>query len=269
MAVTPTQPPTASPAMTATPTQAFDVSALCAAPTAVSLSPDGAWAAIDCHETASLLTVLGLNGSRWAVGGETLARSFSLNRTALCWSPDGRFLYFAETTWRAYNDPEGYAQIGSIHRLTLATGDQVALVISVNDMPAFAAAIDPTGAHLAWVNAASPQLLTLIDLRSFDTHKLTLAPELVTAGDVTWSPEGDRLALSAVKANGGGALVMIEPDTKTAVTLPTPDDRVMRIKAWTPDGAILLRDEAWPDPGVWTLNLTTGTFVRQTTDDPP
>jgi hypothetical protein len=234
----------------------------CAQPLAISASPKAGWLAVDCHDTAARFTVSN-SSLTWTIGGEALSQRESLERQALMWSLDDRFLYFTETAWRAEHDREAYAEIGSIHRLTLATGDLVTLLISVNDVPAYSAAIDRDGAHLAWLQADAPRRVTIMDLHTFATRKLDLAPELATAGDLTWDPEGGRVLLSAVSRTGAGALVMIEPATSTAVMLPTPDDRVMRITAWEPDGPVQLHDTAWPDPGVWTLNLTTGDFMRQ------
>ncbi len=240
----------------------------CAQALSVSASPNAEWLAVDCHDTAARFTVSG-PGLRWLIGGEVLSQRESLNRRALLWSSEGRFLYFSETAWRPEHDPEGYAQIGSIHRLTLATGDVVTLLISVNDVPVYSAAVDRDGAQLAWLQTDAPHRLTVMDLRTFATHKLDLAPELATAGDLTWDPDGGRVLLSAVNHKGAGALVMVEPATSTAVTLPTPDDRVMRVTAWEPDGPVQLHDTAWPDPGVWILNLTTGDFMRQAPVEAP
>ena len=264
-------PPTPDATLTPTSTATAPASApttSCAQPLSVSASPNAEWLAVDCHDTAARFTVAGPSQS-WTIGGEPLSQRESLHRRALFWSPDGRFLYLAESAWRAEQDPEGYAQIGSIHRLTLATGDLVTLLISVNDVPAYSAAIDRDGAQLAWLQADAPQRLTVMDLHTFATHKLDLARELATAGDITWDPDGGRVLLSAVNHNGAGALVMVEPSTSTAVTLPTPDDRVMRVTGWEPDGPVQLHDTAWPDPGVWILNLTTGDFMRQTPVEAP
>lgn len=272
--LTPTPVATAAPTATAiTPTSTATAApsaptSLCAQPQSVSASPDAEWLAVDCHDTAARFTVSGPTLT-WTIGGEALSQREILNRQALFWSPEGRFLYFSETAWRSDYDVAGYAQVGSIHRLTLATGDLVTLLISVNDVPAFSAAIDHDGTQLAWLQADAPQRLTVMDLRTFATFKLDLTPELATAGDLIWDPDGGRVLLSAVNRKGAGALVMVEPATSTAVTLPTPDDRVMRVTAWEPDGPVQLHDTAWPDPGVWILNLVTGDFMRQTPVEAP
>lgn len=224
---------------------------------------------MDCHDFAARFTVLRADGPRWTIGDEPLAASQTLTRRALWWSPDGRYLFFAQTLVRADTDPHAYAQVGSIKRLALATGDVQPIVISVNDVAAYAVAFDVGSRRMAWVQADSPDRLTVLDLLSYVPQKHTLQLELTVGGDLVWSPEGDRLAMSAVRPGGRGVVVMIEPDTGTVVALPTPDERVLRVLAWEPGGLVRLQDESWPAPGAWLLNLTTGDFLRQLAEDSP
>lgn len=261
--------PTVASAPTPTSTEIVPLDTSCTRPDAVTVSPDGLWTAVDCHDVAAIFTVLRADGQRWTIGGEPLAASQTLTRHALYWSPDGRYLFFAQTLLRIDTDLHAYAQVGTIQRLALATGDVQPIVISVNDVAAYAVAFDAGSQRMAWVQADSPERLTVLDLRTYAPQKHTLQLELASGGDLVWSPEGDRLAMSAVRAGGGGVVVMFEPATGTVVALPTPDERVLRVLAWEPGGLVRLQDESWPAPGAWLLNLTTGDFLRQLAEDSP
>lgn len=263
------EPTATAPAPSPTPTDLDWVTSICHSPDAISLAPAGDWAAVDCHEARARFTVLGREGPRWVIGDEPLAASFTLTRRALFWSADGRYLFFDREVVRADTDPTGFAQVGSVERLTLATGDRVPILISVNDVAAYSVAFDPNGAWLAWLLADAPQRITVVDLSTYAMHKIDLSLSLAAGGDLTWSPQGDRLALAGVQADGRGAVVMIEPGTGTTVALPTPDDRVLRLVAWPVGDLIELHDQSWPAPGAWRLNLTTGDFLRQIAEEPP
>lgn len=258
-----------APAPSPTPQDLDWVASVCDHADAISLAPAGDWAAVDCHEARARFTVLRRDGPRWLIGDEPLAASFTLTRSALFWSPDGRYLFFDQEVVRADTAPTGFAQVGSVERLTLATGDRVPILVSVNDVAAYSVAFDPNGAWLAWLLADSPQRINVVDLNTYATHKIDLNTGLAVAGDLLWSPEGDRLALAGVHADGRGGVVMIEPATGTTVALPTPDDRVLRLVAWAAGDVIDLHDETWPAPGAWRLNLTTGDFLRQIAEEPP
>lgn len=260
---------TTAPAPSPTPPDLAWVESVCDHADAISLAPAGDWAAVDCHEARARFTVLRRDGPRWLIGDEPLAASLTLTRHALFWSPDGRYLFFDQEVVRADTDPTGFAQVGSVERLTLATGDRVPILVSVNDVAAYSVAFDPKGAWLAWLLADAPQRITVVDLNSYATHKIDLNTDLVVAGDLLWSPEGDRLALAGVRADGRGAVAMVEPTTGTIVVLPTPDDRVLRLVAWPAGDLIELHDESWPAPAAWRLNLTTGAFLRQVAEEPP
>lgn len=262
-------PPTAPPAFTATPEPPGWLAARCALPDSSSVSPTGAWAAADCHDTSAQLLVGANDGVVWTIGGEPLSVRQILRRRPLLWSADGRYLYFTQTAHRSGDDAHAFAAVGSVYRLTLASGDTIEIVRSVNNLPAFSVAVDSGGARLAFLPSDAPERVTVIDLQSYAPLKIALGVVIAAAGDLTWSPDGDRLLLSAVLADGRGTLIMIEPATQTILALATPEDRVMRILAWPPGELLALRDEAWPAPGAWTLHLATGEYLRQIAEEQP
>jgi Tol biopolymer transport system component len=133
------------------------------------------------------------------------------------WLPDGRLLVLVDTRRSS--------------RLVVRRSDGTGRQAVLRDVRGGEWELSPDGRYVAVAAAGqgSPHYhVTLVDLATSSSRRLSDE----TAGDITWSPNGDQLA-----ATVGDRIVLLDPSGQTAPrTLAQISKRLLSRPGWSPDG---------------------------------
>jgi len=164
------------------------------------LSPDGNWLAQDCF--ADKFQIIRKDNSIiWTVKYSQIFESENLYGSIfpIHWSINDNFLYFSQYSCCADNDTMMNGNM--LFRLDLKTGDWTMIMGGYFNHYSFS----PTGRRLLYIindQAATgkPLVIHIRDLNSGMEKEFTF-PEFEQAGNVSWSEDGTRLAITAKTGN--------------------------------------------------------------------
>jgi hypothetical protein len=175
----------------------------------------------------------------------------------VAWSDDGRYFYF---TARPVPDGCGGLVNGSdLRRLDTETGEVTELL----PPSGFWVSLSPDEGTLAYVTWREEDLVVR-DLGNGAERRVELDPgEDFTAGEIVWSPGGERLALTVAHLPCTGAwaastsVLVVDVVTGKARTLLEEDERLLLTARWTEEGILLAERDRFDDP-LWLLDPDTG-----------
>jgi hypothetical protein len=153
-------------------------------------------------------------------------------RTAPCWSPDGRRLYYAKNT---HNNPHWSLQ-HDIYALDLATGDEARIT---RGRRATSPAVSPDGKSIAYVvNSDGTTNLVIADIDGGNERPLTHYTQGEQVYNPKWNPAGDRIVFD-YSVRDGRDIATVRPDgSGLSFLVSGPDDE--QAGAFSADGSRML-----------------------------
>ena len=204
------------------------------------ISPDGKY----------ILSVLDDNGqqSLWlrnvptASDTQIIPPSPSTYRT-LAFSPDGNYIYFRKAQNATNRDK-------NLYRAPVLGGTQQTVVRDIDSDIAFS----PDGKRMAYTRANDPEIgkdrLLSADLSGNDEKVLRVVPIAESSGFLTWSPDGQELALSRFQPDGAlGGIDLFDIGGGKTSRLVTFNDKAPFESQWLPDGRGILALYQQAGPG--------------------
>lgn len=238
-------------------------------------SPDGKWQATgtlafpsgggegagDTYYTR--LSVAGVpDGPVWTLveGWSQLGLGYTVPRP-FAWSRGGGVFYY--TNRPVVDGCSLYVNGSDLWRVDLSNGFQRQVVPSVG----LWLALSPDESLLAYI-AYGDRGLVVRDLRDGSERAVRLDPGgPYQAGEILWSPDGERLALIlAHEPCTGGELaaafsvLSVDLDTMELQTLVPPDERSLTLVAWPEGEGIALESR---EGGRWWLDPQTGDLIER------
>jgi eukaryotic-like serine/threonine-protein kinase len=195
------------------------------------ISPDGKY----------ILSVLDDSGqqSLWlrnvptASDTQIIAPSPSTYRT-LAFSPDGNYIYFRKAQNATNSDY-------NLYRAPVLGGTPQTVVHDIDSDIAFS----PDGKRMAYTRANDPEIgkdrLLSADLSGNDEKVLRVVPIAESSGFLTWSPDGQEIALSRFQPDQAlGGIDLFDIGGEKTQRLVTFDDKAPYELKWLPDGRGIL-----------------------------
>ena len=195
------------------------------------ISPDGKY----------ILSVLDDSGqqSLWlrnvptASDTQIIAPSPSTYRT-LAFSPDGNYIYFRKAQNATNSDY-------NLYRAPVLGGTPQTVVHDIDSDIAFS----PDGKRMAYTRANDPEIgkdrLLSADLSGNDEKVLRVVPIAESSGFLTWSPDGQEIALSRFQPDRAlGGIDLFDIGGEKTQRLVTFDDKAPYELKWLPDGRGIL-----------------------------
>ena len=195
------------------------------------ISPDGKY----------ILSVLDDSGqqSLWlrnvptASDTQIIAPSPSTYRT-LAFSPDGNYIYFRKAQNATNSDY-------NLYRAPVLGGTPQTVVHDIDSDIAFS----PDGKRMAYIRANDPEIgkerLLSADLSGNDEKVLRVVPIAESSGFLTWSPDGQEIALSRFQPDQAlGGIDLFDIGGEKTQRLVTFDDKAPYELKWLPDGRGIL-----------------------------
>jgi serine/threonine protein kinase/Tol biopolymer transport system component len=195
------------------------------------ISPDGKY----------ILSVLDDNGlqSLWlrnvptASDTQVIPPSASTYRS-LTFSPDGNYIYFRKAQNAVNSDY-------NLYRAPVLGGTPQTVVRDIDSEISFS----PDGKRVAYVRANDPEIgksrLLSADLSGNDEKILRIAPILESSAYLSWSPDGQQLALSLFQPDQAlGGIDLFDIAGGKTTRLATLNDKVFFELHWLPDGRGIL-----------------------------
>ncbi len=195
------------------------------------ISPDGKY----------ILSVLDDNGqqSLWlrnvptASDTQIIAPSPSTYRT-LAFSPDGNYIYFRKAQNATNSDY-------NLYRAPVLGGTPQTVVHDIDSDIAFS----PDGKRMAYTRANDPEIgkdrLLSADLSGNDEKVLRITPIAEASGYLTWSPDGQEIALSRFQPDQAlGGIDLFNIGSEKTQRLVTFNDKAPYELKWLPDGSGIL-----------------------------
>ena len=208
--------------------------------TAAAISPDGKY----------ILSVLNDNGlaSLWlrniptASDTQVIPPSASSYRT-LAFSPDGNYIYFRKAQNAVDSD-------FNLYRAPVLGGTPQTVVRDVDSNIAFS----PDGKHMAYLRGNDPEVgkyrLLSADLSGNDEKILLIAPLVGGSGVpsfLSWSPDGQQLALSVQPEDTFGAIDFFDFGSGKSRRFATFSDKRFFTTKWLPQGLLAVYQAAGPN----------------------
>ena len=197
------------------------------------ISPDGKY----------VLSVLDDNGqqSLWlrnvptASDTQIIPPSPSTYRS-LAFSPDGNYIYFRKAQNAVNSDY-------NLYRAPVLGGTPQTVIRDIDSDIAFS----PDGKRMAYTRANDPEIgktrLLSADLSGNDEKVLRIAPIAESAAFLTWSPDGQALALSRFQPDQAlGGIDLFDIGSGKTRRLVTFSDKAPFELKWQPDGSGILAD---------------------------
>ena len=204
------------------------------------ISPDGKY----------VLSVLNDNGlqSLWlrnvptASDTQVIPPSASTYRS-LAFSPDGNYIYFRKAQNAVNSD-------FNLYRAPVLGGTPQTIVHDIDSEIAFS----PDGKRIAYARANDPDIgkfrLLTADLSGNDEKVLRIAPISESAAFLTWSPDGQQLALSRFQPDQAlGGIDLVDASSGKVQRFATFNDKAPFELKWLPDGRGILADYQQAGPG--------------------
>jgi serine/threonine protein kinase len=195
------------------------------------ISPDGKY----------ILSVLDDSGqqSLWlrnvptASDTQIIAPSPSTYRT-LAFSPDGNYIYFRKAQNATNSDY-------NLYRAPVLGGTPQTVVHDIDSDIAFS----PDGKRMAYTRANDPEIgkdrLLSADLSGNDEKVLRVVPIAESSGFLTWSPDGQEIALSRFQPDQAlGGIDLFDIGSEKTRRLVTFNDKAPYELKWLPDGRGIL-----------------------------
>ena len=195
------------------------------------ISPDGKY----------ILSVLDDSGqqSLWlrnvptASDTQIIAPSPSTYRT-LAFSPDGNYIYFRKAQNATNSDY-------NLYRAPVLGGTPQTVVHDIDSDIAFS----PDGKRMAYTRANDPEIgkdrLLSADLSGNDEKVLRITPIAEASGYLTWSPDGQEIALSRFQPDQAlGGIDLFDIGSEKTQRLVTFNDKAPYELKWLPDGSGIL-----------------------------
>jgi serine/threonine protein kinase len=195
------------------------------------ISPDGKY----------ILSVLDDSGqqSLWlrnvptASDTQIIAPSPSTYRT-LAFSPDGNYIYFRKAQNATNSDY-------NLYRAPVLGGTPQTVVRDIDSDIAFS----PDGKRMAYLRANDPEIgkdrLLSADLSGNDEKVLRIVPIVEASGFLTWSPDGQQIALSRFQPDQAlGGIDLFDISSEKTQRLVTFNDKAPFELKWLPDGGGIL-----------------------------
>jgi eukaryotic-like serine/threonine-protein kinase len=195
------------------------------------ISPDGKY----------ILSVLDDSGqqSLWlrnvptASDTQIIAPSPSTYRT-LAFSPDGNYIYFRKAQNATNSDY-------NLYRAPVLGGTPQTVVHDIDSDIAFS----PDGKRMAYTRANDPEIgkdrMLSADLSGNDEKVLRVVPIAESSGFLTWSPDGQEIALSRFQPDRAlGGIDLFDIGGEKTQRLVTFDDKAPYELKWLPDGRGIL-----------------------------
>ena len=209
-------------------------------PTAVALSPNWQWAAVQRFTGTTLALYL----HRLDNAEERLLAPVGYG-TRPAWSPDSRRLAF-----RMSDGALAATGVDGSGLVRLAAGGT-------------ALAWSPDGTHIAF-GGGDPQDIDIHVVDADGRNERTLVGVAGAQVAPTWSPDGSRIAFLTQETNSAPLLLgVVRADGTGIRTYPGPRVGNPGSFSWTPDGRAILYDYG-ATPGVFSLDLATGRSRRLT-----
>ncbi|MGA8272926.1 MAG: protein kinase, partial [Candidatus Sulfotelmatobacter sp.] len=202
------------------------------------ISPDGKY----------VLSVLNDNGmqSLWlrnvptASDTQVIPPSASTYRS-LAFSPDGNYIYFRKAQNAVNSDY-------NLYRAPVLGGTPQIVVRDIDTEITFS----PDGKRIAYARANDPEIgkyrLLSADLSGADEKILQIAPEAEMPRHLSWSPDGQQLAL-ALQAPGDafGGIDFFDLSSTKAHRFDTFNDKITYELKWLPEGFLSMYRQAGPN----------------------
>jgi Tol biopolymer transport system component len=183
------------------------------------------------------------------------------------WSPDGAQLAFI---WF----PEGYGgscltcSKNAAIRLTNAEGSSEVVVDNFASIGGLT--WSPDGTRLAFWGSPTADYLDdecievyVLNVPNNSIECLTEQYDLVVTGETVWSPDGERIAFTAI-ASGEAAIYTITPDGKSLSRLTALGAAAGRDLVWAPDGQSIAFAYGWEGEKshIWFVEIKGGTLRK-------
>jgi serine/threonine protein kinase len=195
------------------------------------ISPDGKY----------ILSVLDDNGqqSLWlrnvptASDTQIIAPSPSTYRS-LAFSPDGNYIYFRKAQNATNSDY-------NLYRAPVLGGTPQTVVHDIDSDIAFS----PDGKRMAYTRANDPEIgksrVLSADLTGNDEKVLRITPIVEASGFLTWSPDGQEIALSRFQPDQAlGGIDLFDIGSEKIQRLVSFNDKAVFESNWLPDGRGIL-----------------------------
>lgn len=240
-------------------------------------SPDGKWIAKVFSGTgsdttpASYTKITSVDGVyEWTLGYDDKYRQQYLSQEGFLWpyhwSKDGRYLYIAIEP--QFDGPLYFSDGAGLQRLDLQTG-RVTDAISGAEFTFYAFSFSPNDASLAYVlEWNTPLKLIIRNLATGEERWTRLPEEYPQAGDIVWSPDGQKVILGVVVGDVDReefAVMQVDLRDLSQSIFAGSDKRLFRPQEWLNDNQVLLADL---DGNLWILDTSTTQITIQSTATP-
>lgn len=199
--------------------------------TSIAISPDGNYIAYAKDEDGKQSLWLRQTAS---AGDTQIVPPAQTKYDYLRFSRDGNFIYFVGS--------EGAGQPSSLYQMTTLGRNQRQLINGVDSQIAFS----PDGTNIAFIRISEADNSIIIAGEQGGTERVLVTRKYpkVYGDEVSWSPDGNLIAVPTLTrgATYAGGMAVVDVATGSETPIPLKEEKLLRISqiAWTNDGKGLI-----------------------------